>query len=477
MKKFNIFTLFILCFIFIFSFLTNSYSQNTPLTLSQALKSAIANNELINASAKLKLFSEYEVKSAKGKHYPNIFLDASVNKINDDIILKLNDARSAVIGASAASLKAGGASDAAVAAFKNQLEKNIPDFDMKFQDDLFYKFSAGVTWPLYTGGKVSANSKVKQMELAVAQAEYEKTLNSTITSVIESYFKAKLAQEAKNIRKEYLENIKQHAANAQKLLEVGMISNTNKLRADVALAQAVRQYQKSERDFQLALVVLSNIIGKDTQNSNLVTDFNKIEKLDTVDYYARTALSNNITLKNMQQKKDMINQKTKSVRGDFLPTIAAFGKYEIYKENLTLFEPEWVAGINARLNIFNGGTDYNEYKAYSIQLEIIDLYIENVYKNIDTAVKKYHHDTETALEQYESLKSSQDLTEENLKLYRQSFKEGLATSIEVIDAELALEKVKLEQSQALFDYNVAYAKLIDICAKSQILMDNITGDK
>ena len=159
-----------------------------------------------------------------------------------------------------------------------------------------------------------------------------------------------------------------------------------------------------------------------------------------------------------------------------MPTIAAFGKYEIYKENLTVFDPEWIAGINARLDIFKGGQDYNENKSYSAQLEMIDLYIQNADKMIATGVKKYHHEAETAKQQYESLKSSQELTEENLKLYKQSFKEGLATSIEVIDAELALAKVMLEQSQALYEYNVAYAKLMDICGNSQKLMNNITGD-
>ena len=172
----------------------------------------------------------------------------------------------------------------------------------------------------------------------------------------------------------------------------------------------------------------------------------------------------------------MLNQKKKATKGTFLPTIAAFGKYEIYKDNLTLFEPEWVAGLNAKLDIFNGGQDYSEYKAYSKQSEVLDLYVQNANKMIDTAVKKYHHEAMSAIEQYESLKSSQDLTEENLNLYKKSFKEGLATSIEVIDAELALEKVRLEQSQALFDFNVAYAKLMDICGNSQLLLDNIIGD-
>ncbi len=464
---------FLVQIFFVFFVFGNLYAQENFLTLSQALNAAIENNELIKASEKSKEFSKYELKSAKGKHLPNIFIEGSVNRINDDITIDLNNARSAIIGASTASALYSGATPEAVNALKNRLNSSLPGFDIKVQDKLFYKLSAGMIFPLYTGGKISANSKAKKAEFEIAEAEYEKTLNSTITSVIESYFRAKLAQEAKEIRYDYLQNIKKHSINAQKLFKVGMISKANKLRADVALSEAERQYLKSERDFKLSLVVLSDIIGINVENTNLITDFNKIEKLKSVEYYSKTACTDNITLKNMQQKKYMIKQKQKAVKSGFLPTVAAFGKYEIYKENLTILEPEWAAGINAKMNIFNGGSDYNEYKAYKAKNEIIDLYIENINKTIDTAVKKYHHDAETALEQYESLKSSQALTEENLKLYRQSFKEGLATSIEVIDAELALEKVKLEQSQALFDYNSAYAKLVDICGKSRELMEKL----
>lgn len=467
----------------LFGFNSALYAEYS-LTLAEALKCAIANNELINASAKTKEVSTYHLKAARGKHYPNIYVEGSVNKINDPIILTLTDARAAVIGASVATFKsattysAGGTPppDPVVDGYKKQLEDKIPDFDMKFQEDLFYKLTAGVVWPLYTGGKIAANSQAKKAELAISEMEYNKTLNSTITSVIESYFRAKLAQEARDIRQDYLDDIIQHNDNAEKLFKVGMISKANKLRAEVALAQATREYQKSERDLQLALVVLSNIIGVELDKVKLSTDFKQIEDVKEAEYYEDIAYSNNITLKDMQQKKEMLNQKKRAIRGNFLPTIAAFGKYEIYKDNLTMFEPEWVAGLNARLDIFKGGEDYDEYKAYSKQVEVLDLYIQNANKMIDTAVKKYHHEAEAALEQYESLKSSQDLTEENLNLYKKSFKEGLATSIEVIDAELALEKVRLDQSQALFDFNVAYAKLIDICGNSQILMDNIIGE-
>ena len=195
----------------LFLLVTTSLFADGSLTLEEALKSAIAKNELINASVKTKEFSEYELKAAKGKYFPNIFLDGSVNKINSPIVLGLNSARSAIIETSVATLKAAGTRSAEeIAFFKAQLESKLPNFDMKFQDSLFYKFSAGVTWPLFTGGKISANTKAKEIQVSMSQLEYEKTLNSTITSVIESYFRAKLAQEARNIRKDYLNDIIQH---------------------------------------------------------------------------------------------------------------------------------------------------------------------------------------------------------------------------------------------------------------------------
>ena len=61
-------------------------------------------------------------------------------------------------------------------------------------------------------------------------------------------------------------------------------------------------------------------------------------------------------------------------------------KYEIYKDNLTMFEPEWVAGLNARLDIFKGGEDYDEYKAYSKQVEVLDLYIQSANNKINMLI-------------------------------------------------------------------------------------------
>ena len=456
-------------YIFCLLFSANVFADTKDLSLNDALNFALQNNDLINASKQQKEFAKYEKKAAKGNIYPHLYVEGSVTRIDEPIILSLADARAAVIGANTATYSALGGPNPAQ--FKQLLESKIPAFDMTFQDELFYNLSANLILPLYTGGKISANSKAKETEYEISKMQYDITVNSTITSVIESYFTAKLAQEAMNIRENYLNDINKHCENAQKLFDVGMISKTNKLRADVALAEAQREYDKSVRDYELSLVVLSNVIGKSIEDDNLSTKLNLLEELKDINFYLQTSYSNNITLKTLNQKQTMLQQKTKSIKAEFLPTVALFGKYEIYQDDLTVFEPDWAAGVKATLDIFNGGSSLNEYKAYTAQQEALKLNIENASKLISTAVKKYHHEAETAKQQYESLQSSIELTEENLKLYQKSFKEGLATSIEVIDAELALEKVNLDQLKAIYEYNVAYAKLVDICNLSKNLIN------
>jgi outer membrane protein TolC len=85
---------------------------------------------------------------------------------------------------------------------------------------------------------------------------------------------------------------------------------------------------------------------------------------------------------------------------------------------------------------------------------------------IKTEVKKNIHDMETSKEQYESLNKSKELAEENLKLASLSFREGMGTSTDVIDAELSLGNVKTEQLKALFDYNTALANLLSSCGNA-----------
>jgi outer membrane protein TolC len=186
-----------------------------------------------------------------------------------------------------------------------------------------------------------------------------------------------------------------------------------------------------------------------------------------MEYYLSQAAANNVSLKLLESRKKMLKQKHKAAVGGLLPNVAAVGEYQILQDKLTFVEPEWAVGLTASVNVFGGGSDINEIRAAKSEIAAIEAETKNVTNLILTAVKKLYHQCETAKKDYEALEMSKSLAEENLKLYRASFKEGLATSLEVVDAELALSKIKIERAKAVFDYNAAFANLLNVCSISK----------
>jgi Outer membrane protein len=458
----KIFPLFI--FIFFFPVLLNA--QESSLTVENAIKYALKNNPAIIAAAKNAEASAHGESAAKAKYLPSVDVTALGVKLDDAIYIDLNEIRSAVIGAGIIS---GGN--------PSVLEQSIPSFEKKISDDMYMRVKATVTQPVFTGFKISANSEIKKIERTVSEVKLKASKNFVVTSVIEDYYRVKLTDKLIEIRKDFLENIENHVSNAQKLFNNGMISKANLLRTEVALAEAKKDYQKAMMDKELAAILLDNTLGIKIEGALLSSPMEMIDGRKNSGFYVSKSENNNTSLLLLNSKKLMLKQKHKTAVGNLLPSVAAMGEYQILRDKLMITEPEWTIAVQASINIFGGGSDINEIKASKTEIEAIEAQIEDARNLIFTGVKKLYHQCETAKKDHEALEANKTLAEENLKLYRASFREGLATSLEVVDAELALTKIKIDQAKAVFDYNAAYANLLNICAVSEEELAPKYGEK
>jgi len=88
-------------------------------------------------------------------------------------------------------------------------------------------------------------------------------------------------------------------------------------------------------------------------------------------------------------------------------------------------------------------------------------------RDIETLVEKRYHELMKALEQHEALESALVSTREYLRVRTRSFEEGFATSVDVVDAQLALSRVKIESLVAVYDFDVALAELLEASGESE----------
>lgn len=78
-------------------------------------------------------------------------------------------------------------------------------------------------------------------------------------------------------------------------------------------------------------------------------------------------------------------------------------------------------------------------------------------------ITKYYTQLQNALDNVKALNTTLEMSEELVRIRQKSFQEGMATSTEVVDAEVMLSKVKTAFLLAYYQYDVALINLLSIC--------------
>jgi len=86
-------------------------------------------------------------------------------------------------------------------------------------------------------------------------------------------------------------------------------------------------------------------------------------------------------------------------------------------------------------------------------------------QDLTVLVEKTYFEAEQAIEEFQGLDASLALAEENLKLRKKAFTQGISTSLEVIDAELYLASIITQQQVASFNYVIALNRLLALSSE------------
>ena len=90
----------------------------------------------------------------------------------------------------------------------------------------------------------------------------------------------------------------------------------------------------------------------------------------------------------------------------------------------------------------------------------LDYLTAQAIQDLKLLVEKTWREANTALEEYNGLKSSLALANENIHLRDAAYAQGLSTSLEVVDAKLFLASVKIQRQAAAYEYVLSLARLL-----------------
>ena len=96
---------------------------------------------------------------------------------------------------------------------------------------------------------------------------------------------------------------------------------------------------------------------------------------------------------------------------------------------------------------------------------------ESARRDVRTLVEARYDDYRSAVEQHASLETSLALAQESLRAESRAFAAGIGTSLAVVDAELALSRIEVGRLTAMYEMDVALARLLEASGKSDRILD------
>ncbi len=413
------------------------------LTFEQALKGMLTDNEAVQAARAETEQRQYEAKAAWGLHLPKASISGRATMIDDSIYLDLDPIREVML--------------ALHPAVPGAL---VPSFKQEVQGNTFWKAQFNVVWPLFTGGRITAANEAAAAGTREAEAKMRRTTENLTADLVRAYFAVRLADQVVGVRSEVKDALDQHLFQARRLQEEGFIARTELLHAHVAQAQADRELKGSRRDLDLARTALANVLASE-EPVTPTTQLFMLSNIEPLDGFVQQARTTHPALDQLEAVKDKAHEKLRSERAAFAPEVYLFGMRELHEDDLTALEPRWAVGVGVNFTLFEGLARPNRVRAAMKMEEQAGLMKRKLARDLETLVNSKYQELMKAREQFDALQTSLDLSGENLRARRRAFEEGLATSLDVVDAQLSLSAAKVERLRAAYNFDVALAELLE----------------
>ncbi|QZT37520.1 TolC family protein [Halosquirtibacter xylanolyticus] len=470
---------------------TEKKDQTVAMSFEEAIAVLREHNYSIRATEKEHESVKYETKAIKGLYMPKLSVTGTYTVLSDDIEMHvdLTDAKKvgakmlngmkdymgAVVGQLPPSMQA--AIGGAMSKVPAPSFKGLPNsLSLKIQDQQLGLITGNLVQPIYMGGKINAANRAAKAKYKVSDLELINVTNQQITELAARYYGLQLATKLVKVRREVVDGFKKHLEDSKHLEKQGMISKAERLHANVAYMDAVQKHKAAVKDMELVQIGLQNTLGIGYWVEP-TTELGIMGSLNDVAYYQEYAQKNNPKLLQVDQKQIMVEQLVKKERSEYLPEIALIGSGNIYEYQVTDLVPNWFVGIGVKINIFDGFARENKIKAAKAKRSQVAVYKDKASHDINTVVLKTYHEIEKASESATTLDSTMEFAEEYYRVRNKAFKEGFATSTQVVDAQMNLSKTKIERLQSMYQYDMAFAKLLEWCGMSESFVSYTVNKK
>lgn len=240
----------------------------------------------------------------------------------------------------------------------------------------------------------------------------------------------------------------------------GLATAVDVVRAQVQLARDRQSLLVAQDNYQTSLLVLARFLGLRPGTPLELAEqleFKHVEVPD-LDQAVRTALQARPDYRSLFSQRESLVEQQKASHARYFPTLSLSGDYG--PMGRTFGTMPGIGEIQGTISVTLFDLDRNgERKQLASRLQRLDDQMEDLARGIEQEVRKAGLDLESTEQQVTVTQAALDLSQQELKLATDRFRNGLTDNIEVITAQDALAAAQDDRITALARHADAIAAL------------------
>ncbi len=334
-----------------------------------------------------------------------------------------------------------------------------------------------VQQPLFTGFRLEAGTESARMLEKSAGLDLEKERSEFVFAVKNAYWGLARALEFESVVGENIQQVQEHLKDVRAFFGQGLLTKNEVLRAELQLSNAELMAIDSRNAVEIARTSLMSLIGLPVETDvELTTSAESLasrapaaggtgEDAAAARSLVDTALAGRPELRSAEFRIKASEAGLKAARAGWYPQISLAGNYYYLRPNPRLmpardkFYGTWDVGIAVSFDLWNWGqtkSQAEQAKAQLAQARDARKLLE------DQAVLEVTQCRLTLARAHDKIKVAAEAVaeaDENLRMIRERFRQGVALNADVLDAEVFLLQAKMARTQAAIDLALAQARL------------------
>lgn len=339
--------------------------------------------------------------------------------------------------------------------------------------------------PLFTGFKLESNARAAEYGAQAGESDYKNDNSDLKLAITVAYWTLYQTLEVERFVNENVVRLQTNESDTRNLVKAGMATRNDLLRVQLQLNNARLTHIDAKNDVELAAMNLNNVIGQpletrlqlaskpwppaEPENMPKFPGEPQPSRPDDGQHAEQNlvarAWSSRADLEAMQFRVEASKSALRAAQGSWWPQLYLTGNYYYsrpnprYQPTRDEFKGTWDVGVQLQFDVWNWGATSHQAEQARASLTQTELQYDQMRENIALDVKRQMLAVARAKEKVQVAMLAIEQAEENQRTTNDKYKQGLATSTELIDANVALLQAKTNHSAALIEHEIARTRL------------------